>query len=96
MQGGYYVYVLYSQKDGKRYTGMSKDLHERIQQHNNGEVKSTAARRPLQLLYYEWCRYYKDAVRREKYLKTYYGKSYIKSRIKTFYEKQCYGTSKRK
>ncbi|GAB4454313.1 MAG: hypothetical protein OHK0036_17810 [Bacteroidia bacterium] len=87
MKGGYYVYVLFSQKDGKRYTGMCKDIVERIQEHNKGNVPSTKSRRPLVLLYYEWCQYYKDAVKREKYLKSYYGKKYIKNRVKNFYQR---------
>lgn len=81
MKGGYYVYVLYSQKDKKRYTGMTKDLESRLRMHNNGEVPSTKNRRPLKLVYYEWSRYYEEARRRENYLKSYFGKCYIKRRI---------------
>lgn len=88
MERGYYVYVLYSEKDGKRYTGMCKDLGERLDEHKKGKVKSTSGRLPLQLVYYEWCRYFKDAQRRERYLKSYYGKRYIKNRIQSFYSQK--------
>lgn len=81
MKGGYYVYVLYSKKDKKRYTGITNNLSERLRMHNAGEVSSTKHRRPLELLYYEWSRYYEEAQRREKYLKSYFGKSYIKKRV---------------
>ncbi len=46
----YYVYVLHSQKDGKFYTGFTKDLKLRFDQHNKGQVESTKERRPLDLL----------------------------------------------
>lgn len=77
----YYVYVLYSEKDGKRYTGITDNLERRIKEHQEGKVISTKWRLPLRLVYYEWCEDIKDAMRREKYLKTFFGKSYIKKRI---------------
>ena len=80
----YYVYVLKSEKDEDMYVGYTADLGERIAIHNAGKVKSTQARRPLKLIYYEACLNQKDALRREKYLKTAYGKRYIKSRLKGY------------
>lgn len=77
-----YIYVLYSEKDGKKYTGLTNNMDERLREHKEGKVQSTAWRRPLSLLYYEWCADIRDAVRREKYLKTYYGKSFIKKRVR--------------
>ncbi len=53
-KGGGYVYVLYSHKDGKKYTGLTKNLRMRLQMHAEGKVKSTKSRRPLELVYYEW------------------------------------------
>jgi putative endonuclease len=80
----YYTYVLKSLVDGNFYVGYTKSLDERIKQHNNGNVKSTKARMPLILVYCEVCLNQKDALHREKYLKTSYGKRYIKSRIKNY------------
>ena len=77
-----YVYVIRSQKDHKFYVGYSADLQARILAHNEGKVESTRFRRPLELLYYEACRKESDALRREKYLKTTYGKRYIRNRLK--------------
>jgi putative endonuclease len=34
----YYVYILYSEKDGKFYIGSTPDLQNRITKHNNGYV----------------------------------------------------------
>lgn len=45
---------------------------------------STKNRRPLKLIYYEACHNQNDALKREKYLKTTYGKRYIKNRLKEY------------
>ena len=51
----YYTYVLLSTKDKEFYTGYTKDLKLRFEQHNKGLVDSTKARRPFKLIYYEAC-----------------------------------------
>ena len=80
----YYVYILLSKKDNQFYTGFTEDLRRRVAEHNKGKVQSTAARRPLQLVYYEGSIDQKDAIHREKYLKTTYGKQYLRNRIKNY------------
>ena len=60
----YYTYVLLSEKDGKYYVGYSKDIKQRFEQHENGEVESTKNRRPLKLVYFEACLNQKDALHR--------------------------------
>ena len=87
MEAFYYVYVLISLKDGKKYTGYTQNLEVRIAEHEKGNVKSTGHRRPLKLIYYEACLNQQDATRREKYLKTHFGKMFIKERLKKFFEK---------
>ena len=79
-----YVYVLFSLKDQKFYVGYTKDLKKRIKDHTDGKVYSTKNRRPLQLIYYEACLAEKDAIHREKYLKTTYGKRYIRNRLRYY------------
>jgi len=76
-----YSYVLSSEKDGKFYIGSTGDLRNRLQQHNNGQVRSTAYRRPLRLIHYEGCLRADDAHRRERYLKTGRGGRYLKQRL---------------
>ncbi|MCF6269728.1 MAG: GIY-YIG nuclease family protein [Melioribacteraceae bacterium] len=80
----FYIYILQSKKDNQFYTGYTKDLKTRIAQHNNGEVKSTKSRSPLELIYFEGCKNKQDAIHREKYLKTSWGKRYIKTRLKNY------------
>lgn len=84
MEQFYYIYVLRSLKDGKNYTGYTKNLKLRFEQHNEGKVESTRDRRPLVLIYFEGCLDQQDATHREKYLKTYYGKMFLKNRLKNW------------
>ncbi len=77
----YYTYVLYSEKDGRLYTGVTRYLKARWTEHMNGRVCSTRYRRPLRLIYYEACQQWEDAVRRERYLKTGRGKLYLRKRL---------------
>ncbi|HLD31266.1 MAG TPA: GIY-YIG nuclease family protein [Patescibacteria group bacterium] len=80
----HYTYVLLSIRDGKKYVGYTKNLKLRFEQHNKGLVASTKDRRPLKLIYYEACLNQQDATHREKYLKTYHGKMFIKKRLKSY------------
>ncbi len=80
-----YVYVLQAIEDQRLYTGCTRNLRLRLDLHEAGKVKSTADRRPLTLIYYEACLNEKDAFRREKYLKTTYGKRYIKTRCRAYF-----------
>lgn len=80
----WYVYVLQSNKDGKFYTGVTKDLKVRFDEHMKGKVESAKDRRPLKVVYYEASNSKKDAMHRETYLKTTHGKRYIKNRIKSY------------
>jgi len=80
----YYTYVLQSDKDKHFYTGFTKNLKLRFDQHNKGAVESTKDRRPFELIYYEACLDQDDAARREKYLKTYHGKMFLKRRLKSY------------
>ena len=80
----YYVYILQSEKDKFFYVGYTSDLKNRIELHNNGKVSSTKNRVPLKLVYFEACLNQQDATHREKYLKTSWGKRYIKIRLKNY------------
>jgi putative endonuclease len=80
----YYVYVLQSELDNKFYAGFTKNLEKRMEEHNSGISRATKGRMPLKLVYYEFCLNLKDAVKRERYLKTTWGKRYIKNRISNY------------
>lgn len=80
----FFVYILRSEFDQNMYVGFTKDLERRLDQHKQGLVASTKNRRPLNLVYYEACVNQQDATHREKYLKTAWGKRYIKTRLKNY------------
>jgi putative endonuclease len=80
----YYVYVLQSEKDKNLYVGFTNNVKARLKLHNDGKVNSTKSRVPLKLVYYEACLNQDDATHREKYLKTAWGKRYLKNRLKNY------------
>jgi len=80
----YYTYLLQSKKDKEFYTGFTKNLKLRFEQHNKGLVESTKYRKPFELIYYEACLCQEDALRREKYLKTHHGKMFLRKRLKSY------------
>ena len=81
MMSYYYIYILLWEKDGKFYVGFTNNLNRLIQEHNDGKVHSTRNRRPIKLVYWEGCLNQQDATKREKYLKSAWGKRYIKNRL---------------
>jgi len=80
----HYIYVLLSGKDKGFYVGYTKDLQGRFEAHIKGRVRSTKERRPLDLVYSEACKNKKDAIKREKYLKTHHGKMFLHNRLKSY------------
>jgi len=80
----FYTYVLQSQKDEEFYVGFTEDLKLRFEQHNKGLVESTKDRKPLKLVHYKASLDKDDAIRREKYLKSYHGKMFLKKRLKSY------------
>jgi putative endonuclease len=82
----YYIYLLKSLKDNNLYTGYTSDLRKRLDEHNSGKVISTKNRLPLKLIYFEGCINQQDATHREKYLKTSWGKRYVKARMKNYFD----------
>lgn len=86
----YYVYILFSAKDGKLYIGYTPDLKLRIKKHNSGYVLATKNRRPLKLIYYESYATGLDAKRREKFLKGGKGREELKIQLKNCFKKLNY------
>lgn len=80
----YYIYVLKSRTDGNFYTGFTDNPNERLAKHNSGQVISTKSRIPLDMVYLEGSLNKTDALHREIYLKTSWGKKYIKNRLANY------------
>ena len=72
------VYILKSLKDNKRYIGFTEDIERRIQEHNNGLVKSTKNRRPFALIHSESFEVKQEALNKEKFYKTGKGREFLK------------------
>lgn len=77
----YYVYTLLSLKDKRFYTGFTTDLKDRLSRHARGEVRSTANRRPLKLIHYEYFINEDDAKAREVFLKSGFGRDNMKKAL---------------
>ena len=78
----WYVYVLESRINKSWYIGCTDNFKERFSEHNAGKSKYTAKLRPWELMYCEASLNRKDAFRREKYLKSGYGRRWLKNRLK--------------
>ncbi len=81
------VYVIKSLSTGKIYIGQTKDLDARLKRHN-GELKSKAGsytklnRGPWVKVYKEEFTTRPEAIKRERELKSYRGREFIRSVIK--------------
>jgi putative endonuclease len=78
----YYVYILKSLKDERYYIGSTKNLDNRISDHNLGRTKSLRYRLPLKLVHYEKYPTQGMARKREKEIKSYKGGNAFKKLIK--------------
>ena len=75
-----YVYVLKSLVDGRFYVGMTQDIAKRLKAHNSGKGKSTKGFRPWVKIHEETFSDRITARQREKYLKSGYGKQWLKNK----------------
>lgn len=74
----FYVYVLKSLKNGKKYVGYtSKPPLNRLKEYNNGSNKYTKGNRPYELIYEEPFDSEMDAKRGEKFFKTGNGRNVL-------------------
>jgi putative endonuclease len=73
----FFVYVLRSQKTGRRYIGHCERLERRLDQHNSGGTKATQYGKPWVLAYSETFPSIADAVRRELFLKCGQGRELL-------------------
>jgi putative endonuclease len=78
----FFVYILKSLKDGKRYIGYTNNLKRRLTEHNSGLCKSTSKRIPVELVHSEEYEEKSEAMRRERFFKSGSGREYMKSELK--------------
>lgn len=76
------VYILYSVRFKKTYTGFTSDIKNRLLSHNELSTKGwTVKYRPWRLIYTEEYEDKKVAMQREKELKTGKGRDFVKGLI---------------
>ncbi len=67
----YILYILKSEAKERHYTGITKDIKERLQRHNQGRNKSTRAHKPWKIIYTEQYKTKLEALKREKQIKSW-------------------------
>lgn len=84
----YYNYVLrctdLKRNRRKSYIGTTDNLQNRVKSHLSKSTKTTKSFDKIELVYYEACLNKTDAIRREKQLKTGFGRGYIKRRLEHY------------
>ncbi len=79
-----YVYAIYNRKNDKIYIGQTGNLDDRLKLHSNKTFKNCYTSRfdgTWELIYKEEVKNRKEALKREKQLKSYRGREYIKNHI---------------
>jgi putative endonuclease len=75
----YTVYILYSEKSNKHYTGFTSDLKARLLSHNELGKEWTASYRPWKIIYTKEFLTKQEATAHEKWLKSGAGRDFVKS-----------------
>ena len=79
-----YIYALYNLKHKRIYIGQTEDLEERLKLRQSKSFKNSFTSKldgKWELIYKEFCRDRKSALIREKQLKSYRGREFIKQFI---------------
>lgn len=80
----HYVYVLQFKNSKDLYKGYAKDLKLRLELHKSGKIDSTKNEGTFKSIYFEGCLNQQDVTHREKYLKKYLGRMFLKNRLKSY------------
>ncbi len=71
------VYIIKSLNSNYHYVGISNDLKNRLLRHNSGYNKSTKPYAPFKLIFSEVHKSYKEARKREVFLKSGKGREFM-------------------
>jgi putative endonuclease len=80
----YFVYSIYNRKNNKIYIGQTDNLEERLRLHNNKTFKNSYTSRfdgGWSLIYKEEANNRLEALKREKQLKSFKGREFVKKHI---------------
>ncbi|WP_337866426.1 GIY-YIG nuclease family protein [Ignavibacterium sp.] len=74
----FFTYILYSPNFNKHYFGYTSDLQKRLFYHNSALSTYTKKYLPWELIYFEEFDSRTDAIKREKFFKSYQGYKWLK------------------
>ena len=77
----YYVYVIRSVNYDYTYTWITNNIERRLKEHNLWKTKSNKKYAPFKLIYLEEVEDSLDARKREKYLKWWSWRKWLKSKL---------------
>jgi len=77
----YFVYILKGRKTGSHYIGSCGSIETRLQDHNSNQVRSTKNKGPYELIYKEEFASKREALKREKQIKSYKGGRFFKKLV---------------
>jgi putative endonuclease len=77
----FYTYFLKSVKGNKTYVGHTDDWKKRLKEHNLGRSSFTRKFKPWRLIHLEEFKTKKEAIKREKYLKSAAGRKWIERNL---------------
>ncbi len=82
----WYIYVLESLKNKRRYVGITNNLKRRFTEHNSEKFSDTftSKNRPHRLIYYEAYLEKQDAQTAELFYKSGYGREILKGKLKKY------------
>ena len=80
----WFTYVLYNKVINKFYIGATNNIKRRLEEHASKSVTTTSKSGDWGCVYFEGCLSKKDAFRREKELKTGYGRGYLRKRVTNY------------
>ena len=76
------VYIIYSEKADRYYTGITNDIEWRLERHNAGWGRFTKRGIPWKIVHTEDFKKKSDALKREREIKSRKSRTYIESIIK--------------
>ncbi len=74
----YYVYVLKSLQTGKYYKGFTKNINQRLKEHEQGKTQTTNFLRPFVMIHVEICSSLEEARILEECFQSAFGRAGIK------------------
>jgi putative endonuclease len=84
----WYIYVLESENNGRKYVGYTNDLKRRFEEHNRKSGGSYSKKQgKFKLVYYEAYLEKQDATKAERFYKSGCGREVLNGKLENYYKK---------